>query len=162
MGMARGWCSDFFWMDGWRVCSSMNTEVMAVSNVWVRNCMDGFFSQEIFWEQMEFESKGSKVNGLYAVFTVFEPHIGNCHNFCIHTTIYSPSIHSKKSKHYPLAIPRSWRLSAYWVCKEAVQNVIRVEANSGSQNFFQLQGKHLLTLTTLLKHHQICMLKNTM
>ena len=62
--------SFFEWMDGGYIVVWIQKlwqfPTCGSETVWV------FFSQEIFWEQMEFESKGSKVNGLYVVFTVFE------------------------------------------------------------------------------------------
>ena len=42
--------------------SSVPTKVMAVSNVWIRNCVDGF-SQEIFENKWSLNAKNQQLTG---------------------------------------------------------------------------------------------------
>ena len=48
-------------MDGWRVYSGMNTEVMAISNVWVRNCMKGFLVKKYFENKWSLKARDPKL-----------------------------------------------------------------------------------------------------
>ena len=61
-----------FWLlwggGGWRVYCSMNTEVRIASNIWIRNCVDGF-SQETLENKWSLNARNQKLTGfLFCVF----------------------------------------------------------------------------------------------